>query len=337
MKIFISHASKDQVYGDALVELLRGLNIPHEDIIFTSNVAYGIPNGANIFDWLKSAISEKPFVIYLLSDNYYKSVACLNEMGAAWVVENEHAVIFTPQFNISSPEFQNGALDPRKIGIRIDNEDRILVFIEQLKKYFSITNNSVVTSQKIKAFLHALSKIESDQKNKPIKTETAKEVIPKADVVKGGVSDVIPEVKKDFLAQKQTTKDTPSKNAYDKLLTEIRGGKLKDEELMLLHYIVETSRVKLGIGWQEDTEIEHIKEWQVINDLSNLLSNHYGSVMRRFELRKYTDVSQFTGSGNPKEVRIKPEIEENILELPDDIIEIINNAVKRNHEDPLPF
>ncbi len=47
----------------------------------------------NIFKWLKGRISEKPFVIYLLSPEYFSSVACLNEMGAAWVVENQHVAI----------------------------------------------------------------------------------------------------------------------------------------------------------------------------------------------------------------------------------------------------
>jgi hypothetical protein len=340
MKIFISHASANKAYGDALLELLLGLNVPHEQIIYTSNAAYGIPNNFNIFEWLKKAISEKPFVIYLLSKQYYESVACLNEMGAAWVVGNQYAVIFTPDFNLASPEFQNGALDPRKIGVRIDNEDRLLLFIEQLKESFAITHNPIITNQKVKAFLQTLSKIESDQKNASIKTETAKKKEnTKPDIKKDedAESVVIPVVEKDSSNQKKTTLSTPLKNVYDKLLSEIRGAKLRDEELILLHYVIESSRVKLGIGWQEADEIERIREWQDITELSSLLSNHYGSVMRRFELRKYTDVSQYTGSGNPKEVRIKPEIEENILELPDDIIERINSAVKRNHEDPLPF
>jgi|GEM_PF-5569670 len=51
MKIFISHASINKDYGTALVELLKGIGI--DDIIFTSNVAYGIPIGENIFNWLK--------------------------------------------------------------------------------------------------------------------------------------------------------------------------------------------------------------------------------------------------------------------------------------------
>ena len=68
MKIFISHSSKNYFYGDKLVDLLRNVGIKENEIIYTSNTAYGIPVAQNIFNWLKSQITEKPFVIYLLSE-----------------------------------------------------------------------------------------------------------------------------------------------------------------------------------------------------------------------------------------------------------------------------
>lgn len=37
MKVFISHSSKDKVYGDILVDLLKGLGLKREEIIYTSN------------------------------------------------------------------------------------------------------------------------------------------------------------------------------------------------------------------------------------------------------------------------------------------------------------
>ena len=39
MKIFISHSSKNENYGKALVQLLTGIGIKSEQIIFTSNPA----------------------------------------------------------------------------------------------------------------------------------------------------------------------------------------------------------------------------------------------------------------------------------------------------------
>src|SRR5690625_1535910 len=148
MKIFISHSSKDSDYGNALVDLLTGVGINSNDIIFTSNDAYGIPSGQNTFNWLKDRISEGPYIIYLLSSHYYTSVACLNEMGAAWIVENRHSMIFTPTFDLDSYEFQNGALDPREMGFYIDKKYRITEFIETLKNIFNINSNQVLIIQK---------------------------------------------------------------------------------------------------------------------------------------------------------------------------------------------
>ncbi|MEJ5106642.1 toll/interleukin-1 receptor domain-containing protein, partial [Chryseobacterium sp. MYb328] len=163
MKIFISHSSKDKNFGNSLVELLRSLGVKENEITFTSNTAYGIPIGQNIFKWLKSQITENPFVIYLLSEEYYRSVACLNEMGAAWIIENEHAAIFTPNFDLSSKEFQGGALDPREIGFYINDEERILAFIHHLSTKFEITKNPILISQNVKKFLEQIKNFKQDK------------------------------------------------------------------------------------------------------------------------------------------------------------------------------
>jgi hypothetical protein len=152
MKIFISHSSKNKFYGDKLVDLLRNVGVKENQLIYTSNTAYGIPVGQNIFNWLKSQITEKPFVIYLLSEEYYQSIACLNEMGAAWIIENKHAAIFTPNFNLSSKEFQSGALDPREIGFYISDEERILSFLQLISEDFEISKSHIIISQSIKKF-----------------------------------------------------------------------------------------------------------------------------------------------------------------------------------------
>lgn len=161
MKIFISHSSKNADYGSALVNLLTGVGVSHESIVFTSDTSYGIPVGENIFDWLKGQISVRPFVIFLLSREYYSSVACLNEMGAAWVVENQHAAIFTPNFDLDDANFRNGALDPREIGFYINDEDRVTEFIDSLREDFSITTNTVLLNRKREEFLEKIRSLGS--------------------------------------------------------------------------------------------------------------------------------------------------------------------------------
>lgn len=321
MKIFISHSSINGDYGNALVELLRGVGLRENEIIFTSNVAYGIPLGQNIFNWLKSQIRENPYVIYLLSPAYYTSVACLNEMGAAWIIETDHTFIFTPDFKLNSAEFQNGAIDPREIGFFINNEERLLSFIDLLRTFFEISNNSVLVHQKIKEFLVKISKF-----NSKITSDTNK--------VENKTNSIIPGIEEPKTKQEVITVKTPptisSSGYFTRFLADVDEDKLTTEELLFIYYIIDTARIKLGTGWQEDFEIQRIKEWETIKGLNNTLSTSYGSTVRRFELRKYTIVSAFTGSGNPKEVTLTEDIQEKILDFPSKLFSKIESVAQSN-------
>src|SRR5690554_5039567 len=300
MKIFISHSSKNKLLGEKLVDLLRSIGIKDSEIIFTSNTAYGIPVGQNIFNWLKSQITEKPFVIYLLSEEYYQSIACLNEMGAAWIIENKHAAIFTPNFNLSSKEFQNGALDPREIGFYINDKDRILSFIQLLSEDFEITKNHILISQSVKRFLADINsiRIPSLNSNYAKKNETIK------------ITEKVESKIEDLKSKQEPIKiqNLNQNDLFSKFKELITQGKLKDDEILLIHYIIETGRFKLMTGWQEDSEISNIVEWEKINEIQNKLSKNYASVLKRFELRNFTEVSAVTSSNNPKELKIKDDI-----------------------------
>ena len=91
--------------------------------MFCSSVkGYGIPLGENIYDYLKDQFQNyKLKVIFVLSDNYYKSVASLNEMGAAWVLQNDYNFILLPKFEFKDIK---GAVDPRTISIKMDSSER---------------------------------------------------------------------------------------------------------------------------------------------------------------------------------------------------------------------
>lgn len=321
MKIFITHSSKNKNYGELLVELLRSLGVNENEIIFTSNVAYGIPVGQNIFNWLKSQIAEKPFVIYLLSEQYYDSIACLNEMGAAWIIENDHAAIFTPDFDLSSKEFQSGALDPREIGFYINDEDRILSFIQLLSGSFELSNNPLLISQNVKKFLVGISKIQEEPTSN---TQPIRKVKPKETL--NSIKEEKVSAKKADLKPVQFVKG----DLYSKFLKLISDNKLKKDEMLLLHYMIDTSKFKLMTGWQEEHENSNIREWEQINDIKDILSKNYASVLRKFELRGFTEVSAVTSSDNPKEIKLKEEIASNILDLPNDVLAKLDEIVKRN-------
>jgi len=321
MKIFISHSSKNANYGNALVQLLTGIGINSEQIIFTSNSAFGIPIGQNIFNWLKDRINEKPYVIYLLSPEYYSSVACLNEMGAAWVIENQHSMIFTPNFKLDSYEFQNGALDPREIGFYINDEDRLTGFIESLKEAFEISPNQVLINQKCRDFIQQL------------------ETFPKAPII----SSVTKETEKIELntksdeALKPKTEKKSSNNAVNRYFNDLNNGKLKDEEVLIIQYVIDTARYKLGTGWQESNEQENIKVWEDLNELNNTLSQNYSTALRRLDMRKLIEVSDVTSHGNPKEYQFIEEMQNELLDLPQEFHNKVIEIKERISEDCLPF
>lgn len=320
MKIFISHSSKNANYGNALVNLLTGIGVSGDLIIFTSNDAYGIPIGQNIFDWLKNRISEKPYVLYLLSPEYYLSVACLNEMGAAWVIENKHTMIFTPNFKLDSYEFQNGAIDPREIGFYIDNTDKLIAFIDSLRTDYNITTNQVLINQKIRELLETINPYKNEQCIQ-IKSEVVNEF-------KITETPIVEQIK----TEPARHISSPIKNYVGKsrFLSDLMNDKLKDEEVILIYYIIDNAKFKLFIGWQENLEVEKIKLWEDINEINNTLSNNYESVIRRLEMKKLLTVSALTGGGNPKEMKITEDFQDELLELPNDILEKIKDVVLKN-------
>ncbi len=97
-QLFISHSSKDDAICTAFVELLESIGIPEEMILYSSSPRHGIPSDLDIFDYLREQLSQGIIVFYMLSDNYYKSAYCLNEMGAAWIVQNEFSTFILPNF-----------------------------------------------------------------------------------------------------------------------------------------------------------------------------------------------------------------------------------------------
>lgn len=120
-KIFISHSSNDKEYVQALVELLEDMGIKEDQLFCSSLAEYGIPLNKDIYEYLKTQFKKYSLqVIFVLSDEYYKSAACLNEMGAAWVLQSEYSTVLLPKF-----EFKNirGAINPNRVSIKLDNPD----------------------------------------------------------------------------------------------------------------------------------------------------------------------------------------------------------------------
>ena len=129
--LFISHSSKDEAIVTGLVEMLRTIGFNKRNLFCSSVPGYDIPEGEDIYDFLQAKLSGyKLFVVFVLSEAYYNSAACLNEMGAAWVLKANYSTILLPGFQI--PEIK-GAVNPRKMAIILEDEKRVRGKLNQFK------------------------------------------------------------------------------------------------------------------------------------------------------------------------------------------------------------
>lgn len=131
--IFISHSSADKKYGDALRKFIIGLGVKDEQLIYTSHPLNKIPLDKNIYEYLRENFNNKVFMIILWSDTYLESPACLNEMGAAWVTQSDYTNIYNPNFKFGNPKYHKCAVDTRKMGAVLRNDEDCKANMIELK------------------------------------------------------------------------------------------------------------------------------------------------------------------------------------------------------------
>lgn len=116
-RLFISHAEKDSEIVQKFVDLLFDMGVPEKSVFCSSISEIGVPIEKDIYEYLRELLdSEQVIPIFMLSDNYYSSVACLNEMGAVWVKQKDYFTFLLPGFGFSKIE---GAINPSKRGISL--------------------------------------------------------------------------------------------------------------------------------------------------------------------------------------------------------------------------
>lgn len=125
-----------------ITRLLDELKIPENQIICTSHPKHLAPNGREVYNWIRKQFQENDlYVIYVLSENFYKSASCLNEMGAAWLQEVKICPILLPGF---TTDRMDGVVFPSEIAVMLDDEEEMLnARLNNLKK--DIVNKFSVT------------------------------------------------------------------------------------------------------------------------------------------------------------------------------------------------
>ena len=168
-KLFISHSSADKEYMTVFVEMLEGIGISSDSLVCSSVPGYGIPLGNDIYDWLRDRfVKDDLRVLFALSQNYYGSPACLNEMGAAWITKPQVTLLLLPGFDFKDIK---GCVNSREIGISMDSSDDELKNQLNVFKEMLVEEHDLQTKPQIRweihrdKFINAVREI-SDRKKK---------------------------------------------------------------------------------------------------------------------------------------------------------------------------
>ena len=151
-KLFISHSSADKEYMTVLVEMLEGIGISRASSVCSSVPGYGIPLGNDIYDWLRDRfVKDDLRVLFALSQNYYGSPACLNEMGAAWITKPQVTLLLLPEFDFKEIK---GCVNSRDIGISMDSSDDELKNQLNVFKEMLVEEHDLQTKPQIRWEIH---------------------------------------------------------------------------------------------------------------------------------------------------------------------------------------
>lgn len=167
-KIFISHKSEDSAFATELIKLLRLYIGLDPSLIFCSSVpGYEIDLGKKFFPEIKKQFDENEVLVIIIhSPRYYQSSICLNEMGAAWIMDAEHYSFLTADCDFSQLK---GVIEDKEIAIKVNASDaksRMNAFLQKVLQFLGMpecdyTDHRVLSrwEDDRDAFLSAVSKI----------------------------------------------------------------------------------------------------------------------------------------------------------------------------------
>jgi len=161
-KILISHSSDDKEICDMFVNFLNSIGFSNETLIYTSKAEYAVPLGKNIFDYLRDNLDSKIWVFFMLSKNFYKSPACLNEMGAVWVKQSKYFAVLLPGFNY---EEMKGAINPSEPFFDLTDAVRLTELLGIFRETWKLSINETMWTSVQSDFVERMKSIYSAKTN----------------------------------------------------------------------------------------------------------------------------------------------------------------------------
>jgi len=132
-KIFLSHSTLDANIGERFADILFKIGVNREHLFFSSFYHTGIKAGDDFQETILRNLREASVVIFLLSDNFYQSIYCLNEMGAAWAFGSKVIPILLGKIEFSD---MKGVINSRYQAIKLA-ENKLQFLVNTLVEYNS--------------------------------------------------------------------------------------------------------------------------------------------------------------------------------------------------------
>lgn len=157
-KVFISHASADEKIVSLFVDkiLRAGCDIKLEEIMYTSREDTGIVNGEDIPESIRNGLRESAIFFMMVSDNYRSREVCLNEMGAAWMVDDlARKILVLPNVGFD----KIGWLMSLKKGTKLDDREGLDGIRDDILKLLGCHTQTAAWNRSKEEFLTELEKI----------------------------------------------------------------------------------------------------------------------------------------------------------------------------------
>lgn len=131
--VFISHCGKQKAFVKALVELFESCGFSGDNMFCSSVSGFNIDEGEDIVDTLrKKFVDYNLYVIYVLSSDFFDSPYCMNEVGAAWVLQAANSIIEIHDLDESKID---GVISKTKnrISFKTDDDDTLFDKMTELR------------------------------------------------------------------------------------------------------------------------------------------------------------------------------------------------------------
>ena len=172
IRLFISHSSKDSLFVQALIDLLRAaLNLGSTQIRCTSIDGYRLPGGANTNEQLKQEVHHADAFIGVISPESINSIYVVFELGARWGAN-------LPLIPLIAPGTNNDVLKGPLAGINALSANRSQLY----QLVYDLSQELKLELEPSASFERHIENIISIEVSKPLKTKSGenqtKEIVP---------------------------------------------------------------------------------------------------------------------------------------------------------------